>query len=109
VDELISCRAAVERLWAYLDHELDVHDHDAVDAHLALCRRCCGELEFAKHLRALLTNGRADQLPAGVRERLDRFIDGIDCLDDLAEPANGLDGRTERAVDLTEPANEGGP
>ena len=74
MEPMISCTAAVERLWAFLDHELDDHDHQAVESHLAFCRRCCGELEFAKHLRRLLTTSGAGELPAGVRARLDRFI-----------------------------------
>jgi anti-sigma factor (TIGR02949 family) len=77
VEQVISCSAAVERLWAFLDHELDDHDHRAVEAHLAFCRRCCGELEFAKHLRGLLSTKSAAELPAGVRARLDRFIEEL--------------------------------
>jgi anti-sigma factor (TIGR02949 family) len=80
---VISCDAAVERLWAFLDQELDDHDHQAVEAHLAFCRRCCGELEFAKHLRRLLATKDAAELAAEVRARLDRFID------ELAETTGG--------------------
>ena len=77
MEQVISCGAAVERLWAFLDHELDDHDQQAVEAHLAFCRRCCGELEFAKHLRRLLMTKGAGELPAGVQARLDRFIDEL--------------------------------
>jgi anti-sigma factor (TIGR02949 family) len=83
VARVISCDAAVERLWAFLDQELDDHDHRAVEAHLAFCRRCCGELEFAKHLRRLLATKDAAELAADVRARLDRFID------ELAETTGG--------------------
>ena len=74
---MTSCGAAVERLWAFLDHELDDHDHQAVEAHLAFCKLCCGELEFAKHLRDLLRTKGAGELPAGVRTRLDQFIEQL--------------------------------
>ena len=77
MDRLITCSAAVEQLWAFLDHELDDHDHQAVEQHLALCVRCCGELEFAKHLRGLLGSTTTGQLPTGVRARLDDLIDRI--------------------------------
>ena len=78
MDRLITCGAAVEQLWAFLDHELDDHDQRAVEAHLAFCMRCCGELEFAKHLRRLLaTRGTSEVLPAEVRTRLDQFIDEL--------------------------------
>ena len=74
---VVTCAAAVEQLWAYLDRELAAPDHDAVEAHLAFCRRCCGELEFAKHLRRLLTTQGAGELDQGVRARLDGFIDEL--------------------------------
>jgi mycothiol system anti-sigma-R factor len=72
--DVMTCRAAVEQLWAYLDDELVDHDHEAVEAHLAICRRCCGELEFAKHLRRLLMAKGTGELAPGVRARLDNFI-----------------------------------
>jgi hypothetical protein len=34
----------------------------------------CGELEFAKHLRHLLATTGTSELPAEVRDRLDRFV-----------------------------------
>jgi mycothiol system anti-sigma-R factor len=77
MDRVITCGAAVEQLWAFLDHELDDQDQQAVEAHLAFCRRCCGELEFAKHLRRLLAARGTSELPAEVRARLDRFVDEL--------------------------------
>jgi mycothiol system anti-sigma-R factor len=77
MDRVISCGAAVEQLWAFLDHELDDRDQRAVEAHLAFCRRCCGEMEFAKHLRRLLAAKGTGELPGEVRTRLDRFIDEL--------------------------------
>jgi anti-sigma factor (TIGR02949 family) len=80
MDRVITCGAAVEQLWAYLDHDLGDHDHRAVEAHLALCLRCCGEMEFAKHVRRLLASKGTDALSLELRNRLDRFID------ELAQP-----------------------
>jgi mycothiol system anti-sigma-R factor len=77
MDGVITCGAAVEQLWAFLDHELDDQDQQTVEAHLAFCRRCCGELEFAKHLRRLLAAEGASELPAEVRTRLHQFIDEL--------------------------------
>ena len=75
--DAITCRAAVERLWGYLDRELTDDDHEAVEAHLAFCRSCCGELELARHLRRLLMTQGAGELGPGVRARFDRFIDEL--------------------------------
>jgi anti-sigma factor (TIGR02949 family) len=77
MDEVITCGAAVEQLWAFLDHELDDHDQRAIEAHLAFCRRCCGEMEFAKHLRRLLAAKGTVELPEEVGSRLNRFIDEL--------------------------------
>jgi mycothiol system anti-sigma-R factor len=85
MDQVIGCRDAVERLWDFLDHELDDADKGTVEAHLAFCRQCCGELEFARHLRTLLATKGAGEPPGSVRVRLERFID------ELTGPA-GLEG-----------------
>jgi mycothiol system anti-sigma-R factor len=77
MDRVITCGAAVEQLWAFLDNELDDNDQRAVEAHLAFCRRCCGEMEFATHLRRLLAAKGTGELPDEVRIRLDRFIDEL--------------------------------
>jgi anti-sigma factor (TIGR02949 family) len=71
------CREAVERLWDYLDGRLDVGTHEAMEAHLAFCRRCCGELEFARELHRLLRSRSAVEVPDEARARLERVIDGL--------------------------------
>lgn len=73
----IGCREAVARLWHYLDHELDTIGHQAVEDHLALCMRCCGELAFAKEVRGLLAR-QAAWLPDDVHTRLQAVIDDLD-------------------------------
>ncbi|HJS26087.1 MAG TPA: zf-HC2 domain-containing protein, partial [Actinomycetota bacterium] len=51
---LITCSEAVRQLWDYLDEAISAEDQERVERHLAFCRTCCGELEFAKELRAFL-------------------------------------------------------
>ena len=74
----IGCGRAVRQLWEFLDGGLDAADHHAVEAHLAWCLRCCGEVEFARELRGLLRTRTAVTLPSGTRGRLERFIDDLD-------------------------------
>ena len=81
----VGCREAVRNLWEYLDRGLDADSHRAVDEHLAFCRRCCGELEFAKELRSVLRASTADGLPADVQARLENVIDR---LDDMTGPSS---------------------
>lgn len=75
---MMRCRDAVERLWAYLDDELVEAEHAAVEEHLQRCLRCCGEVEFARHVRHVLATRTQLRLPADVRERLEDVVDGLD-------------------------------
>lgn len=74
----MTCGEAVERLWAYLEGDLEDVDHQRLEEHLAFCRRCCGELEFAEELRGFLRRKTAVELPGDVGDRLERFIDALD-------------------------------
>jgi anti-sigma factor (TIGR02949 family) len=71
---MISCSEAVRRLWEYLDDNLTQADREAVEDHLSLCRRCCGELEFAEELRRFLQSSAREEIPADVKARLDKAL-----------------------------------
>jgi hypothetical protein len=59
----IACSEAVRQLWDYLDQAVSTEDQAKVERHLSFCRRCCGELEFAKQLRGFLDTQGAEELP----------------------------------------------
>ncbi|MDR7419104.1 MAG: zf-HC2 domain-containing protein [Armatimonadota bacterium] len=72
---MINCREAVERLWSYLDRNLGRVEERELEAHLGLCRHCCGELEFARQVRGLLAKpGVAVEIPPEARVKLDAFL-----------------------------------
>jgi anti-sigma factor (TIGR02949 family) len=71
--ETLQCSEAVRRLWDYLDHAVSPEDHEKVEQHLSFCRKCCGELEFAKEIRGFLASHQAEDIPADVKARLQRF------------------------------------
>jgi anti-sigma factor (TIGR02949 family) len=71
----MSCADAVRRLWDLLEDDLGAADRSAVEAHLAWCRRCCGELAFARELQHLLRARTAEPVPGEVRDRLEQLID----------------------------------
>lgn len=75
---MISCHEAVSRLWEYLDRTVDAVDRARVDEHLARCRRCCAELEFAQELRRVLTDGADVDVPSDVLARLQRTLEEFD-------------------------------
>jgi mycothiol system anti-sigma-R factor len=75
---MISCAEAVSQLWAYLDGLVDESQREAIEEHLAFCRRCCGEVEFAGELRAFLAAQAVEELPEDVRARLSSTLDGLE-------------------------------
>jgi mycothiol system anti-sigma-R factor len=72
---LIPCSQAVQQMWDYLDRALSPDELARVDRHMAFCRKCCGEMEFAKELQGVLASTGSDELPPNVRARLERFLE----------------------------------
>lgn len=75
---MISCSEAVRQLWEYLEADLPADDRDRLEAHLAFCRRCCGEVEFAEELRGLLRSAGSPAVPPAVESRLVAFLEGLE-------------------------------
>jgi len=76
---MIDCREAVRRMWAYLGNELGAKPISEFEAHLETCQRCCGELEFSRHLRGMVADDdRATTMPPDVRSRLEVLLAGGD-------------------------------
>ncbi len=75
---MISCHDAVNRLWEYLDHTVDEVDRARVEEHLARCRRCCAEMDFAHELRHLLVEKADVEVPPDVLARLTRTLEELD-------------------------------
>jgi len=76
---MIDCNEAVRRMWAYLEHELQTTPASEFEAHLDTCQRCCGELEFSRHLRTLTAEGeRAASMPPELRSRIETLLSGAD-------------------------------
>jgi anti-sigma factor (TIGR02949 family) len=71
---MISCAEATRRLWEYLDATVDEPTREAIEEHLARCRRCCGELEFAGELRGFLASSARDDVPDDVLRRLNQTL-----------------------------------
>jgi anti-sigma factor (TIGR02949 family) len=75
---VITCREAIRQLWNYLDGLVDEPERAAVEEHLSICRRCCGELEFAEELRGMLGRYGAEELPPDVHLRLVATLDELE-------------------------------
>lgn len=74
---MITCSEAAQQLWEYLDATLSQAERAAVEEHLAICLRCCGELEFADELRKFLASGGREQVPPDVLRRLNDTLEEL--------------------------------
>lgn len=74
---MITCAEAVRQLWDYLDGLVEESQRELVEEHLAFCRRCCGELEFAEELRTFLASHADDRVPDDVRSRLTATLEEL--------------------------------
>lgn len=74
---MISCSEAARQLWDYLDGTIRGPDRELIEEHLNLCRRCCGEAEFAQELRTFLGDHASEQLPPDVHRRLTSFLEEL--------------------------------
>jgi anti-sigma factor (TIGR02949 family) len=75
---MISCAEAVKQLWVYLDGIVEETDRALLEEHMSRCRRCCGELEFARELRRVLAKSADMDLPADVLRRLNQTLEELD-------------------------------
>lgn len=76
---MIDCREAVRRMWAYLEHELSAKPVSEFEAHLETCQRCCGELEFNRHLREMVAEKEgAPPVPPELRTRIEILLADAD-------------------------------
>lgn len=75
---MISCSAAVQQLWEFIEGDLTTGDAARIEEHLNVCRRCCGELDFADELRRLLSGTASAGLPPEVATRMLMFLESIE-------------------------------
>jgi anti-sigma factor (TIGR02949 family) len=75
---MIDCSDAVQRLWDYVEKDLDGQEQASMEEHLELCRRCCGEVEFAEEVRDLMKVASKPHIPDEVSERLSEYLDDLE-------------------------------
>ncbi len=75
---MIDCPEAVRRMWAYLDHSLERGPVEEFETHLEACQRCCGELEFSRHMKEMVAAKGAETLPDALRRRMELLLEGGD-------------------------------
>ncbi len=71
---MIDCPEAVRRMWAYLGAALEPGPTAELEVHLGACKRCCGELEFSRELRSLVSATNAPAMPDELRSRVEHLL-----------------------------------
>jgi len=72
---MIDCPEAVRRMWDYLEQTLEQKPAEEFDAHLDTCKRCCGELEFSRRMRAMVADRVGPPpIPPDLRARLEGLL-----------------------------------
>jgi len=74
---MISCSQAARQLWDYVEGAVDDVQRQVLEEHLSVCRRCCGEVEFAEELRGFLANHGDADLPEDVRVKFTSFLNEL--------------------------------
>jgi predicted anti-sigma-YlaC factor YlaD len=75
---MINCSEAVRNLWDYVESNLEKEDQENIDEHLAFCRKCCGEVDFAQELRVVMQEASRPHVPEAVSKRLSRYLDDLE-------------------------------
>lgn len=74
---MIDCPEAVRRMWSYLEQALEPTPSGELETHLDTCQRCCGELEFNRHLRTMVAERDGPPaVPDEVRARVEALLGG---------------------------------
>jgi mycothiol system anti-sigma-R factor len=69
--EMLPCREALERLWEYIDGELEGVPHDQVEEHFRVCARCYPHLQFEDAFRRRVHAALSrPHVPPDLRERV---------------------------------------
>lgn len=70
----ISCDEVIERLFDYLNQELNDDTRTQIDRHLKRCHDCFSRAEFERRLRERVLMSGTQEAPDRLRQRVSRLI-----------------------------------
>jgi anti-sigma factor (TIGR02949 family) len=79
----LTCEEVIERLFDYLDRELDEREVADIERHLARCRDCFTRSEFEKRLRTRVEATAKVEAPPRLHRRIGRLLERFDNDDPL--------------------------
>ncbi len=69
------CNDTLRELETFLDDELTPETREAIHAHLEGCPDCLEAFDFHAELKTMIAHRCRDELPPGLRERIERCFD----------------------------------
>lgn len=70
-----NCDEAMERLYEYLDSELDEVTAEGIKSHLAACGGCSGGFDFERRLKVVVRERLSEEVPEQFIDRLRMVLD----------------------------------
>ncbi len=74
----ISCDEVIERLFDFLNQELNDETRTQIDRHLERCHDCFSRAEFERRLREKVVMSGSQQAPERLRQRVWKLINEED-------------------------------
>jgi len=71
------CAKALERLYLFIDHELDDANCDEIREHIENCRDCLTEYDLDVLVKSLISRSCHEVAPAPLRERVRMTIRSV--------------------------------
>ncbi|QIT55258.1 anti-sigma factor [Aquisalimonas sp. 2447] len=71
----LSCEELAEKLFAYLDADLDETTSAQIQRHLETCDACRSRVEFEKRLRTRVQESGTQQAPRQLHRRIKKILD----------------------------------
>jgi len=72
---MVSCKAIVANLSAYLDGEFTPEMRQKIEKHLRGCHRCTAVYDSTRKMLMITGDERVFEIPAGFSDRLHSFLD----------------------------------
>lgn len=70
MEPMLSCEDVMDRLWEYLDGELDPETAGKVEKHLEVCQRCFPQYDFRRAFKELLSHSGEGTVPPQLQRRV---------------------------------------
>ena len=74
-EPMVSCKAIVANLSAYLDGEFTPEMRQKIEKHLRGCHRCTAVYDSTRKMLMITGDERVFEIPAGFSDRLHSFLD----------------------------------